>query len=102
MQVELSANDTIDYLDLEGDDARRAIWLRDVPLSETHKLRAKLNRGRSGPVVKVDDEVEAIGEMLQEFEMPVVASVLRLYLLELPGKIHLPILSPANPLLTSI
>ncbi|KAM5451268.1 Rho-GTPase-activating protein 8 [Microsporum audouinii] len=75
------------YLDLEGDDARRAIWLRDVPLSETHKLRAKLNRGRSGPVVKVDDEVEAIGEMLQEFEMPVVASVLRLYLLELPDSI---------------
>ncbi|GBF61012.1 rho-GTPase-activating protein [Trichophyton mentagrophytes] len=75
------------YLDLEGDDARRAIWLRDVPLTETHKLRAKLNRGRSGPIVKIDDEVETIGEKLQEFEMPVVASVLRLYLLELPDSI---------------
>ncbi|KAK2858470.1 hypothetical protein FQN49_004697, partial [Arthroderma sp. PD_2] len=75
------------YLDLEGDDARRAIWLRDVPLAETHKLRARLNKGRSGPVVKVDDEVEAIGEKLKEFEMPVVASVLRLYLLELPDSI---------------
>ncbi|EON97484.1 putative rho-gtpase-activating protein 8 protein [Phaeoacremonium minimum UCRPA7] len=31
------------YPDLEGDEARRGVWLVDVPLAQTHKLRAKLD-----------------------------------------------------------
>lgn len=63
------------YPDLEGDEARRGVWLVDVPLSQTHKLRAKVNNGK--PVSH---------EVLTEFDIPTVASLLKLYLLELPGK----------------
>lgn len=64
------------YPDLEGDEARRSVWLVDVPLHQTHRLRAALNTGR----------VFSTGA-LEPFEIPIVASVLRLYLLELPGKL---------------
>lgn len=63
-----------DYPELEGDEARRAIWLYDVPLEATHQLRNALNNS------KVDYREE-----LQNHDVPVVASVLKLYLLELPG-----------------
>ena len=62
------------YPDLEGDEARRGVWLHDVPLPQTHKLRAKINDGKQ-PSMSV----------LAEFDIPTVAHVLKLYLLELPG-----------------
>ncbi|GAB1211989.1 hypothetical protein ATERTT37_001115 [Aspergillus terreus] len=64
------------YPELEGDEARRAIWLYDVPLAATHRLRNELNNS------KVDYQ-----EVLQRYEVPVVASVLKLYLLELPDSL---------------
>jgi hypothetical protein len=63
-----------DYPDLEGDEARRGIWLADVPLAATHHLRNALNTGKNIP-----------RELLEKYEIPVVASALKLYLLELPG-----------------
>ncbi|KAF1815568.1 Rho-GTPase-activating protein 8 [Eremomyces bilateralis CBS 781.70] len=64
------------YPDLEGDEARRGIWLVDVPLPATHHLRNHINNGG------------AIGnEVLEQYEIPIVASVLKLYLLELPDSL---------------
>ena len=63
------------YPDLEGDEARRSIWLVDVPLAATHHLRNQINNGAAVP-----------REVLERYEIPIVASVLRLYLLELPGE----------------
>ncbi|WEW60065.1 Rho-GTPase-activating protein 8 [Emydomyces testavorans] len=64
------------YPDLEGDEARRAIWLHEVPLKAVHQLRSALNDGQ--PVSL---------ELLDRYEIPVVASVLKLYLLELPDSL---------------
>ncbi|KAK2750130.1 hypothetical protein FQN57_004625 [Myotisia sp. PD_48] len=64
------------YPDLEGDEARRAIWLHEVPLAVTHHLRHLLNSGTVHPM-----------EALEKYDMPVVASILKLYLLELPDSI---------------
>jgi hypothetical protein len=63
------------YPDLEGDEARRGIWLVDVPLGQTHTLRSEINTGK-----RFQDDV------LEKYDIPIVASVLKLYLLELPGK----------------
>ncbi|KAL1611258.1 Rho-GTPase-activating protein 8 [Nothophoma quercina] len=63
------------YPDLEGDEARRGIWLVDVPLSQTHNLRAAINTGK-----RFEDDI------LEKYDIPIVASVLKLYLLELPGR----------------
>lgn len=63
------------YPDLEGDEARRGVWLHEVPLSQTHKLRAKVNNGKPPAL-----------ETFAEFDIPTVASLLKLYLLELPGR----------------
>jgi hypothetical protein len=63
------------YPDMEGDEARRGVWLVEVPLPLTHRLRAEINNGK--PVSP---------EILERYEIPIVASVLKLYLLELPGK----------------
>lgn len=62
------------YPDLEGDESRRGVWLVDVPLTQTHKLRNKINNGK--PFTQED---------IAEFDVPTVANVLKLYLLELPG-----------------
>ena len=62
------------YPDLEGDEARRGVWLHEVPLSQTHKLRARVNNGKPPSL-----------EVFSEFDIPTVASLLKLYLLELPG-----------------
>ncbi|OJJ42944.1 hypothetical protein ASPZODRAFT_136806 [Penicilliopsis zonata CBS 506.65] len=64
------------YPELEGDEARRAIWLYDVPLAATHRLRHALNNS------KVEYR-----EVLEKFEIPVIASVLKLYFLELPDSL---------------
>ena len=65
-----------DYPDLDGDEARRAIWLVDVPLAATHHLRASINDGKPPSPVALD-----------QYEIPIVASVLKLYLLELPDSL---------------
>ncbi|KIW42391.1 uncharacterized protein PV06_05950 [Exophiala oligosperma] len=64
------------YPDLEGDEARRNVWLVDVPLAATHHLRNQINNG--APVPR---------EILEKYEVPIVASVLKLYLLELPDSL---------------
>ncbi|KAI5862819.1 hypothetical protein GGS23DRAFT_69451 [Durotheca rogersii] len=64
------------YPDLEGDEARRGVWLTDIQLSQVHKLRAKLNNGK--PFTSED---------LSEFDVPTVAHLLKLYLLELPDSL---------------
>jgi len=65
------------YPELEGDEARRSIWLVDVPLAATHHLRTILNTGK--------DTVSQ--DTLDRYEIPIVASVLKLYLLELPDSL---------------
>jgi hypothetical protein len=62
------------YPDLEGDEARRGVWLVEVPLQQTHRLRSVLNTGKPFSL-----------DILDQFEIPIIASVLKLYLLELPG-----------------
>ncbi|KAK4127407.1 hypothetical protein N657DRAFT_565211 [Parathielavia appendiculata] len=64
------------YPDLEGDEARRGVWLHEVPLSQTHKLRARVNNGKPPAL-----------ETFAEFDIPTVASLLKLYLLELPDSL---------------
>ncbi|KAH8149030.1 uncharacterized protein LAJ45_07006 [Morchella importuna] len=64
------------YPDLEGDEARRGIWLVDVPLAATHHLRNAVNNGKAIPK-----------DILANYEIPIVASVLKLYLLELPDSL---------------
>ncbi|KAJ5561179.1 hypothetical protein N7535_009376 [Penicillium sp. DV-2018c] len=64
------------YPELEGDEARQMIWLTEVGLNTTHRLRQILNNS------KID-----YSEVLPQFEIPVIASVLRLYLLELPDSL---------------
>lgn len=63
------------YPELEGDEARRGVWLVDVPLTQTHKLRARVNDGKNFSP-----------DVFTEFDIPTVASLLKLYFLELPGK----------------
>lgn len=63
------------YPDLEGDEARRSVWLVDVPLHQTHRVRDALNTGKPFGI-----------EVLEPYEVPIIASVLKLYLLELPGE----------------
>ncbi|KAK2742159.1 hypothetical protein CKAH01_01586 [Colletotrichum kahawae] len=64
------------YPDLEGDEARRGVWLVDVPLNQIHKLRVKINDGKPIPA-----------DVFDEFDIPTVASLLKLYLLELPDSL---------------
>lgn len=64
------------YPDLEGDEARRGVWLVEVPLSQTHRLRNRVNNGR---VFSTD--------VFADFDVPTVASLLKLYLLELPDSL---------------
>ncbi|KAJ4328003.1 Rho-GTPase-activating protein 8 [Fusarium piperis] len=64
------------YPDLEGDEARRGVWLVEVPLAQTHRLRARVNDGK--PVSP---------GVFDEFDIPTVASLLKVYLLELPDSI---------------
>ena len=64
------------YPDLEGDETRRSIWIVDVPLAATHHLRSLVNTGK--PISP---------ELLEKYEIPIVAAVLKLYLLELPDSL---------------
>ncbi|KAF3937633.1 hypothetical protein ABW19_dt0207669 [Dactylella cylindrospora] len=64
------------YPDLETDEARRGIWTVDVPLKATHHLRNAINNGKAIP-----------RDVLEKYDMPIVASTLKLYLLELPDSL---------------
>ncbi|OAQ77643.1 RhoGAP and Fes/CIP4 domain-containing protein [Purpureocillium lilacinum] len=64
------------YPDLEGDEARRGVWLVGVPLAQVHKLRARVNDGK--PISQ---------EVLSEYDIPTIANLLKLYLLELPDSL---------------
>jgi hypothetical protein len=64
------------YPELEGDEARRRIWVVDVPLGATHHLRGLLNTGKPVPPA-----------LLEKYEVPIIAAVLKLYLLELPDSL---------------
>ncbi|BFZ62797.1 Rho-GTPase-activating protein 8 [Saitoella coloradoensis] len=64
------------YPDLDNDDERRGIWLANVPLPATHHLRHAINDGQA--VRK---------EVLAQYEVAIVAGVLKLYLLELPDSL---------------
>ncbi|EWC46280.1 hypothetical protein DRE_04451 [Drechslerella stenobrocha 248] len=64
------------YPDLETDEARRAIWTVDVPLKATHHLRNSINNGKMIP-----------RDVLKKYDMPIIASTLKLYLLELPDSL---------------
>ncbi|KAI9046466.1 hypothetical protein LZ554_009215 [Drepanopeziza brunnea f. sp. 'monogermtubi'] len=64
------------YPDLEGDEARRSVWLVDVPLHQTHRLREALNTGKPFSM-----------EALEPYDIPIIASLLKLYLLELPDSL---------------
>ncbi|KAH7132438.1 Rho-GTPase-activating protein 8 [Dendryphion nanum] len=64
------------YPDLEGDEARRGIWLVDVPLAQTHSLRNAINTGKTFP-----------HDVLDKYDVPIVAAALKLYLLELPDSL---------------
>ena len=61
------------YPVLENDEVRFRSWTVSVPLKSTHMLRKELNTGKS-----------FAKEILQHHEAPIVASVLKLYLVELP------------------
>lgn len=74
--MSLANHGVVDYPDLEGDEARRGIWLVDVPLAATHHLRNTINNGKAIPK-----------DVLANYEIPIVASVLKLYLLELPDSL---------------
>jgi hypothetical protein len=62
------------YTELEDLEKKKAVWLANVPLGKTHELRAKINNGKSPDL-----------EILKTYDATIVASVLKLYLLELPG-----------------
>jgi hypothetical protein len=64
------------YPVLENDEKRQKLWIRNVPLRLTHALREELNTGKA-----VDKQI------LAKYDHPIVASCLRLYLLELPDSL---------------
>lgn len=64
------------YPDLEGDEARRGVWLVDVPLGQVHKLRYEVNTGKPPSP-----------DVLAKYDIPTVAALLKLYLLELPDSL---------------
>jgi hypothetical protein len=64
------------YPVLENDEVRLGVWTVSVPLKSTHMLRKELNTGKS-----------FAKEILQHHEAPIVASVLKLYLVELPDSL---------------
>jgi hypothetical protein len=78
---------TIGYPQLEDADKRKAVWLTNVPLGKTHELRAKINNGKTPDA-----------EILSTYDAAVIASALKLYLLELPG---IPFVHQTNKILWS-
>lgn len=61
---------------LDNDEVRLNVWTVSVSLKTTHALRKELNTGKM-----VDKSI------LKKYELPVAASILKLYLLELPDSL---------------
>lgn len=61
---------------LDNDEVRLNVWTVSVSLKTTHALRKELNTGKS-----IDKNI------LSKYELPVAASILKLYLLELPDSL---------------
>ncbi len=81
-KVPLIISGILSYMDsiypiMENDEIRQLIWITQVKLKSTHELRKKLNI--PGPIMK--------REILSDCEPSVIASVLKLYLLELPESV---------------
>ena len=62
------------YQDLPEEERRRS-WIYEVPLHETHTLRNSINASRAS--------LEENKDMIKRFNVPVIAGVVKLYLLEL-------------------
>jgi len=77
------------YAGLQDDDKRKAVWLSHVPLGKTHELRARLNDGQA-----------PTPEVLGMYDPTIIASVLKLYFLELPGISILELTSDADPIVS--
>lgn len=78
ISVLLSRMDQI-YPDLENDKIRVSAWICPVKLSLTHELRKKLNQ------TQFKEESEILNILTEgQYEPSVIASVIKLYLLELP------------------
>ncbi|ODQ79614.1 hypothetical protein BABINDRAFT_161997 [Babjeviella inositovora NRRL Y-12698] len=73
------------YPDLTDDQARIDVWIVPTKLATTHQLRAKLNEacGKSDVQATASDYME----IMTQSDPSVVASVLKLYLLELPDSL---------------
>ncbi|ANB11590.1 Rgd2p [Sugiyamaella lignohabitans] len=67
------------YPEMENDQVRLSEWVVKVPLKKTHEIRRELNFGGGTP--------KEIRQVLPKYEVSVVASVLKLYLVELPDSI---------------
>lgn len=65
------------YPNMSNDDERINVWLKDVPLIQVHELRNLLN----------DPKLKITNDILGKYQPEVLASVLRLYLLELPNSL---------------
>lgn len=76
--VLLSCMDQI-YPDLENDKVRVSMWTKPVKLSLTHELRNKLNKTQ---FKKESEILEILSE--GKYDPSVIASVIKIYLLELP------------------
>lgn len=76
--VLLSCMDQI-YPELENDKVRVSLWINPVKLSLTHELRNKLNK------TQFKEESEILDILTQgKYDSSVIASVIKIYLLELP------------------
>ena len=62
------------YVDMPSDHERRLVFIYEIPIKLTHRLRAALIRS---------DEAEGVRAVLDAADGPVVASVLKSWLLEL-------------------
>ncbi|ODQ68113.1 hypothetical protein NADFUDRAFT_48768 [Nadsonia fulvescens var. elongata DSM 6958] len=61
---------------LDNDQVRRDVWVVSVSLQLTHNLRREINTGKNFSK-----------KILRRYEAPIVANVLKLYLLELPDSL---------------
>lgn len=66
------------YPELENDEVRLGVWTVSVPLKASHSLRRELNDATPQAFPR---------EVLGQYDPPVVASVLKLYLVELPDSL---------------
>lgn len=66
------------YPEMENDEVRLGVWTVSVPLKATHALRKEVNEASSQTFPR---------EVLGQYDPPVVASALKLWLVELPDSI---------------